>query len=556
MTTPRLLIALAIFATGATLCPVSRARGEGLIQAEPDRDPCAAGPQVDCNGNSIIDACEIAWGYGTDCNSNGTLDICELDAPGVRINATDAAQDDFFADAVGAHGNVVIIGAAGNDDGGPSSGCAYVFRPVPWYQAAKLTATDAAAGDAFGSSVAVDGTTAVIGAIGDSDLGMSSGSVYVFREMGGTWQQIAKLTASDGTIDDEFGFSVGISGSSIIVGSPWHSDGAYGTGAAYVFQEVQGVWQQVAKLTAADAAQSDFFGYSVAIDGDTAVVGAFRDDDQASGTGSAYVFRESGGTWQQVDKLHAADASGADLFGVSVAINSSFAVIGAEFATNGWADSGAAYVFWKNAEGIWTQFAKLVPTDSYSSDRFGRSVAIADDTIVAGSENHDEAAPDAGAAYVFRLTDGSWVQIAKVTAPDAAATDRYGSSVALAGETAIIGAPFDDAHGTLSGSAYAHYVGVQATDCNGNWIPDDCDIVYHPQADCNADGLLDACTQRGDVNADGVVGLSDHALLADCLLGPGGALSASCCLADLDGDDDADLADFAELQILLGHQQQ
>src|SRR6185503_19688910 len=191
--------------------------------------------------------------------------------------------------------------------------------------------SDAAAGDLFGDSVAVSGDTAVVGAIGDDDGGTSSGSAYVFVRSAGVWSQQQKLTASDALAGDEFGYSVAVSGDTAVVGARSDSDAGTFSGSAYVFVRSAGVWSQQQKLTASDAAAGDFFGFSVAVSGDTAVVGAIFDDDAGSGSGSAYVFVRSAGVWSQQQKLTASDAAASDSFGASVAVSGDTAVVGASF---------------------------------------------------------------------------------------------------------------------------------------------------------------------------------------------------------------------------------
>ena len=161
----------------------------------------------------------------------------------------------------------------------------------------KLTASDGAASDYFGDSVAIDGDTLVVGARYDDDNGSASGSVYVFIHSGIIWTQQAKLTASDGAADDRFGSSVAIDGDTIVVGALLNDDNGTDSGTAYVFTRSGTTWTQQAKLTASDGALDDEFGQSVAIAGDTIVVGADRDDDNGNRQWIAYVFTRSGTAW-------------------------------------------------------------------------------------------------------------------------------------------------------------------------------------------------------------------------------------------------------------------
>ena len=223
------------------------------------------------------------------------------------MTASDAAADDEFGYSVAIDGDTVVVGATGAGTGG----AVYVLRTTDggatYGQVAKLTASDAASGDQFGYSVAIDGDTIVVGARFDDDDGTKSGSVYVFRtsDGGASYGQVAKLTAADASMNDYFGVSVAIAGNTIVVGAnqPTYWDGSShvddGPGSVYVFRtsDSGASYDQVAKLTASDAAASDYFGYSVATDGQKVVVGAYRDDDAGYDSGSAYVFEDESGWW-------------------------------------------------------------------------------------------------------------------------------------------------------------------------------------------------------------------------------------------------------------------
>jgi hypothetical protein len=370
-----------------------------------------------------------------------------------KLTAADGAAGDTFGVSVAIDGNTVVIGAYEDDS---YRGSAYVFRTlntldgsVIYGQVAKLTAADGAAGDQFGRSVAIDGNTIVVGAFHYDNGG--SGAVYVFRttNSGATYPQVAKLTASDAATNDYFGYSVAIDGGTVMVGAYRKDD--Y-TGSAYVFRTFNGgaTYPQVAKLTASDAAAYDNFGISVAIDGATVVIGARNDDDAGSGSGSAYVFRTSdgGASYGQVVKLTASDAAAGDWFGYSVAIDGGTIVVGAYGDAS---FTGAVYVFRTSDGGTsYDQVAKLTASDAASSDYFGGSVAIDGATVVVGAYVDYPG----GSTYVFRTTDGgaTYPQVAKLTAGDAAAGDAFGTSVAIDGDTVVIGASHFLNDG--SGSAY------------------------------------------------------------------------------------------------------
>ena len=272
-------------------------------------------------------------------------------------------------------------------------------------QEAKLTAADEAANDQFGYSVAVDGDTAVVGANFDDDNASDSGSAYVFtRGESGGWSQATKLTASDGAANDQFGHSVAV------VGAYEDDDRGGASGSAYVFVKPAAGWAtgtQTARLTASDGAANDQFGYSVAVAGDTAVVGAWGDESQS---GSAYVFTrgESGG-WDQTAMLTASDGAANNYFGIAVAVAGGTAVVGA------WGDdakgsaSGSAYVFTRGESGGWSQATKLTASDGAANDQFGHSVAVAGDTAVVGAHFDDDNGSKSGPAYAFGIQN--WTDI-------------------------------------------------------------------------------------------------------------------------------------------------
>jgi hypothetical protein len=384
-----------------------------------------------------------------------------------KLRASDGAAKDAFGWSVAISGDTVVVGAHHDDVGGNyDQGSAYVFvEPAGGWsdrraETAKLTASDGAWMDRFGWSVAISGDTVVVGAPEDS----VGGSAYVFVEPAGGWAgdltENTKLTASDG---DYFGASVMISGDTVVVGAPAVTiGGSYGVGAAYVFLKPAGGWAgdltENAKLTASDGAGAEYFG-QVAIGGDTIVVGApFAHVGGNGSRGSAYVFLEPAGGWAgdltEDAKLTASDGANGDYFGASVKISGDTVVVGArghDVGAN--QEQGSAYVFIEPSDG-WagdlTENAKLTALDGSAGDYFGASVAISGDTLVVGAPNVNQ-----GSAYVFLEPSGGWAgdltENAKLTASDGANSDHFGKSVAIDGETIVLGA-----HGGAKqrGSAY------------------------------------------------------------------------------------------------------
>ena len=298
-----------------------------------------------------------------------------------KLTASDAAAHDWFGDSVAVSGDTAVIGAEHDDGAASDSGSAYVFvrSAGVWTQQAKLTALDAARGDYFGSSVAVDGDTAFIGAILDDDHGNRSGSAYVFVRSAGVWTQQAKLTASDGAAGDDFGFSVAVSGDTAFIGIHYDDDNGYNSGSAYVFVRSGGVWKEQAKLTASDAAGGDYFGHSVAVSGDTAVHRGVRGQRRWPRFRLGVCVRAYGHHLVAGGQAHRVRCSGGDYFGVFVSVSGDTAVIGAPLNDR----SGSAYVFVRSG-GVWTEQAKLTASDGEAGDWLSR-VSASGDTAVIGA---------------------------------------------------------------------------------------------------------------------------------------------------------------------------
>ena len=359
----------------------------------------------------------------------------------IKLVSNNASPGDSFGVSVAISGTTAVVGANNDDDAGLNSGSAYLFDTITGEQLFMLTAWDARAGARLGYSVAISGKVAIAGAILDDALGPQSGSAYLFDTT--TGEQLFKLTASDGAPGDWFGSAVAISGAVAVVGSLYNDTGL-SSGSAYLFDVASG--EQLFKLAASDGLPGDGFGSAVAISGATVIVGS-RYDFAGVGLGSAYLF--DAGTGEQLAKLTALDAAFGDDFGIAVAVSGTTAIVGAMGDGDAGANSGSAYVF-DTTTG--EQLFKLTASDASAGDRFGRSVAISGTTAIVGAWSSDDAGDSTGSAYVFDTITGQ--QIAKMTASDASAGDMFGYWVAISGERAIIGAYGNDDAGDSSGSAY------------------------------------------------------------------------------------------------------
>ena len=258
--------------------------------------------------------------------------------------------------------------------------------------------------------MALAGSTALIGApwrtVGGND---DQGAAYVFRRSGSSWSQQAQLSAANGAVGDFFGNSVALSGSTALIGAPWHNADQ---GAAYVFTRASTGWIQQAQLSAANGAAGDFFGVSVALAGAAALVGA--PDKTVGGNtdqGAAYVFTRSGITWSQQAQLTAANGAAGDNFGFSVAISGDTALVGAPNKTVGRnADQGVAYAF-RRSGSSWSQQAQLRAARGSAGDYFGNSVSLSGSTALVGAPYHTvRGHTDQGAAYVFVRSGSTWSQ--------------------------------------------------------------------------------------------------------------------------------------------------
>jgi hypothetical protein len=370
-----------------------------------------------------------------------------------KLLASDGQEGDNFGCYVSLSGDTALVGAWLDGDNGYHSGSAYVFirNNTTWTQQAKLLPSDGEEDNLFGWSVSLDNDTALIGAYWDDDNGDKSGSVYVFTRKGTAWTQQAKLLASDGAIMDYFGYSVSLSENTALISAPLDDYNGDASGSAYIFTHTGTTWTQQAKLVAADGAIGDNFGNRVFLAGDTALIGADGDDGIR---GAAYVFTRTGTSWTQQAKLLASDGQGEDFFGDFVSLSGDTAIIGAAGDDDNGDWSGSAYVFIRNNT-TWTQQAKLLASDGYAWDYFGDSVSLSGDTAVITAPQDDDNGVDSGSAYVFTRTGTTWTEQQKLIASDGQEGDTFGwLSVSLDGDSAIIGSCRDDDNGLDSGSAY------------------------------------------------------------------------------------------------------
>ncbi|MCH7797135.1 MAG: hypothetical protein IID28_01655 [Planctomycetes bacterium] len=436
------------------------------------------------------------------------LPYCETD----KYVPASADANDSFGLSSARDGNVLIVGAPVDDENGYASGSAYVYEFDPvglvWTEQQNLLAGNLQPLDLFGWRVALDGDIAVISAPGDNENGEGSGAAYVWRYDTNTsqWLEEAKLTASDGALSDRFGSSVAVSGDVIVVGAWFDDDSGDQSGSAYIFRYDAGSdqWLEQTKVLASNGQAGDRFGSSAVARGDTVIVGA-QSESPGGQAGAAYVYRFDGVSWNADGAIAAFPAAAGDLFGTSMSIDGDTLIVGAEAGT------GAAFVF-REIGSTWVQEAKLVASDGANQDDFGASVDISGDMAIVGAPFHDDYGSGSGSAYVYRYDGFNWTQASKLLAPIGAPFDFVGDSVSIEGNMALVGASGDGEFGSNSGALHS-FTGFDGTDCNGNGTPDDCEILSGDVNDLNGNGIPDTCDVPGDLDGDGTVGITDFLLL-------------------------------------------
>ena len=369
-----------------------------------------------------------------------------------KLMASDGANNDRFGRHTALDGDTAFIGAHRDDDNVKNSGSAYVFTRSDgqWSEQQKLTASDGGKNDNFGQHIALDGDTAIIGADDFNDN--ISGSAYIFIRHDGVWVEQQILKPSDGDANDRFGSDLTLDGDTAIIGAYTDVDDEIRSGSAYIFTRTEGVWSQQQKLTASDAEDDDYFGRYMALDGDTVIISAYRDDDKGRTSGSAYIFtRGANGEWIEQQKLMASDGAKNDRFGYRIALQDDTAVIGAWGDNDSGNNSGSAYIFTRNSNGYWTEQQKLTASDGSKKDNFGRQIAIDGDRVIIGAYRDDDKGDASGSAYIFTRNNGEWSKQQKLIANDGAENGRFGADLALDSGTAMVGSHRDQ---NSKGSVY------------------------------------------------------------------------------------------------------
>ncbi len=361
-------------------------------------------------------------------------------------------EDHNFGNSVSVDGNRMVVGAPNYSLNTIVHGAVYVFDfdGTTWTESQILTPFDGNNDDQFGISVSLSGTQLLIGANKDDDADNDAGVVFVYNFDGVSWQFTQKLIADDAQPGYKFGGSLSLSGNRALIGSDKAGESISATtGAAYIFEFNNNSWTQTDRLLASDGVDADNFGVSVSLFGNRALIGNSNNDDNANGSGSAYIFDFDGTDWLESQKLTATNAGSNHQFGSSVSLSSNTALIGATGENTNGGNSGAAYVFNLN-NNTWTQSQKILATDGQANAKFGNSVSLMGNRalITAVTDTNK------GAAYVFNFNGNIWSQSQKLTASDASLQDQFGFAAGLTNDRLVIGAHFDDSNGDASGSVY------------------------------------------------------------------------------------------------------
>ena len=367
---------------------------------------------------------------------------------------TDAQGNQRFGNAVSISGNRALVGASSDNLNGNSAGSASIFdfNGDQWVQSQKITGDDTVAGDGFGYAVSLDQDRLLIGARGKIiDNVSQAGAVYVFEYINGVWEQTDRLTVNVPLVGAQFGFSVSLFGDKALIGAPGNS-----TGVAHVFviDDKTLEWFQSTTLSASDGAFGDRFGQSVSLYQNRGLVGA--NQTQPGDMGAAYIFESL--LNNQQSKLTASDGAANDEFGISVSLFGDRALIGAS-SDDGVSgnNSGSAYVFdLDTLNDLWLETEKLSANDAAAGDEFGYSVSLHEDRVLIGAWGDDDNGTNSGSAYFYDFDGTFWNQSDKLTPTDGSSNEEYARAVFLTADWAIMGATKDSDNGSAAGAAFAY----------------------------------------------------------------------------------------------------
>jgi hypothetical protein len=360
----------------------------------------------------------------------------------------DIESEDLFGFSISISDNEMVVGSCQDDDYGEKSGSVYIFNRSGenWVQHQKLHASNPFENDFFGHSVSISGDFIVVGAPYNND---ESGIVYVFKRVDDQWQQHSILKPKDPEPYDRFGYRVSISGSYIIIGADRDDENGENSGAAYIFVLNNNNWIQQTKLLANDGKAHDGFGHDVSIHNEYAIVGAFRSGNNEEFRGAAYIYKRDGDFWYQRKKLVASDDKPNNYFGACVSIYDQFAIVGRLYQDTS-TEKGAAYVY-INENNDWTEHTVLFASDGLAGDRFGASVHMNKNYAIVGATGRDDINSNSGAAYIYQYDGQTWIESAKLFSYDSTSDDQFGGFVSMSGNDIIVSSVFNN---NMAGAVY------------------------------------------------------------------------------------------------------
>jgi hypothetical protein len=395
----------------------------------------------------------------------------------LQLTASDLEKGDTYGSSVAIHGDFAVVGSPRDDPNGLDSGSVYVHDLSTGAPPVKLVPADGDFRDEFGSAVALWGDLLAVGVPRDDGACpttwlCNSGSVRIYHESGGAWIHEATLEALDTVEADQFGWSVALKGDTLIVGAPTADplcpqDPLCNSGAAYVFERQGTLWTQVQKLEPASASAGDWFGTAVALDGDRVVIGGAYSSAADTFAGTGNVFDRQGGTWTETARLEPSDVLPGALFGYSVAVDGDVIVVGAPESSSVGSKEGAAHVF--EFDGVnWSETGVLHAANPDVLDTFGIAVAVEGDTVFAAVTGGDGATWDTGITSVHVRSAGGWEYQADLAPTSGQAGDVYGSALAVDSGRLLVGARLADDPLLNTGAAYLHWVpqGVALVACS------------------------------------------------------------------------------------------
>ena len=427
------------------------------------------------------------------------LVVCLSQCP-VDVDIPPITQDGLSGTAVAIDGDLAVIGCPIGTGNGWASGLVIVYRFVEhvWVREAELIAQDGAIGDMMGVSVDVSDGRVIAGAWFNNHAGTNSGAAYIFEQVDGQWIQTTKLIANDASTQDSFGRQVAIEGDVCVVTAPLDDDNGASSGSAYVFQ-FDGSWFQLQKLIAKAGTRDEQFGLGLAMEGERIVVGAPWADD---GTGKAHIFDRGNVMFFETAVLADPNGESMDQFGFGIDVDEDVIVIGSYLDDDAGENTGSVFIYELGIDG-WILNHHMMPFESNVGVEFGVSVSIKDSTLLVGSRYAIVDGLQAGNVTVFE----NWQEQSVLVSPNPTAAAEFGWAVALDGDNALIGAP---------------------------WLEPDGEVQFF-------EGFISSCNCIGDLNQDGMIGVTDLLQII--------SVWGSCqgCEEDLDGNGFVDVSDLLQL---------